>query len=638
MPRRRPDRTTLRHARDLLLERGEIPLCDAVTPLIARSWKRSLDAGVSPHGKLTDVRRLDDAEFVRAREQRSELLSFARPIMNYLLRASRDAGGIVILADERAFVLEAMGDADFLTRAERVALAPGASWNERYRGTNGVGTSLVEGHSVVVCGAEHFLNRNSFLSCTSVPVLGPDGTTLGAVNVSLTERMHHPHTLGLVEGAARIMEIKIFLAHHSRNLRLRLHPDAAGLGTFAEGIVALTDGGKLVGANQAGLAYLGLRAEDLRTIVSIETLLPIRLSDLIDWSRQRPGEPMLVTLPDNERLFMRVDVPAPTVPRGQPPLERRAKPRDALDDLRTGDEQIAAAIDKARKLLIKPIPILLHGEPGVGKKRFARALHDSGSRRTGPFVVLNCAGVGSGEIDAELFGRISLDGCDAVAGAMREADGGTLFLDGIESLPRRVQLCLLGALNNKRIVPIGSGTSVSADFHLISSTNCDLKSALEDGTFGPDLYYLLVGFTLHLPPLRIRQDLPALISREIEDLAPSKGICLDAAVSTAFAEYSWPGNLRQLRNVLAAACLLLDEGETRIVWKHLPCDLLHELRGRALSRAVNENCPAESLREQSLLTMERTLALCGGNYSEAARRLGISRATLYRKIRRPGAH
>lgn len=635
MPRHPPDRTALNRARDLLLERGELPLSAAVTPLIARSWKRSLEAGVSPQGKLTDVRRLDDAEFARAREQRHELLSIARPVMNYLLRTSRDAGGIVILADERAFVLEAMGDANFLTRAERIALAPGASWSERYRGTNGVGTALVEGHSVVVNGAEHFLHRNGFLSCTAVPISGPDGALLGAINVSLTERMYHPHTLGLVEGAAKVMEIRLFAARHARNLRLRFHPDAAGLGTFGEGIVALTDDGALLGANQAGFAYLGLRPEDLRTIVSIEKVLPIRLIDLIDWSRHRPGEPMLVALPDGERLFMRVDEPAPVVRRGQPTVERRARPRDALEDLKTGDERFGAAVDKARKLMAKPIPLLLYGEAGVGRECFARALHDSGSRRNGPFVALNCAGIGASEIDARLFGRVSPNRCDAITGALLEADGGTLFLNAIEALPRVTQLSLYEALRTKRFSPIGGGTSVQADFHLVSSTSCDLRSAIDGGSFGPDLYYLLAGFTLHLPPLRARQDLPTLISRRLEEFAPGRGIVLDPAVATAFSEYSWPGNLCQLSNVLSAACLLLDEGESRIGWRHLPCDLVQELRNQALGGTREERSTASSLRDQTLDTMERTLALCAGNYSEAARRLGVSRSTLYRKLRKP---
>lgn len=342
---------------------------------------------------------------------------------------------------------------------------------------------------------------------------------------------------------------------------------------------------------------------------------------------------MLVTLADGERLFMRIELPTVTTARSVPATDRRVRPRDALDELDTGDERLATAIDKAHKLVGKPIPLLLQGEPGVGKERFARAVHASGPRHDSPFVTVNCAGLLPNLVEAELFGYAATLCRDAVLGHIREAEGGTLFLDEIELLPLPAQKQLLKMLIEHRINPIGAEESVAVDIVLICATHSNLKAAIEAGQFDADLYYRINGLTLQLAPLRERQDFPALVARLLEELAPGRGISLDPAVATAFAEYAWPGNLRQLNNALRTAIALLDEGETRIAWTHLPDDLAEELRWRVPPAPAGTGEETENLRELSQATIERAIALSRGNMSEAARRLGISRNTLYRRMR-----
>ena len=309
MTAQKPDRAALRRARDLMLERGELPLGYLVTTLLARSWRRSVDAGLAPDGRLADACRLDDAELMRARERQHDLIAHARPVMQYLHAQTRDSGSMVTLADDRGVLLQALGDPDFLTRADRVALSPGASWHEQHRGTNAIGTALAEGRPLVVHGGEHFLERNGFLSCAAAPLMAPDGSLLGILDISGDERQHHPHTFGLVRTAAQMVENRLFEAFHARNIRIRFHPMAEGIGTFSEGIAALSDDGWIIGANQAGLVFLGIRAGDLNA-TPLSRILPLRFEDLLDWNRRRPGEPMLITLADGERLFMRVEPPS----------------------------------------------------------------------------------------------------------------------------------------------------------------------------------------------------------------------------------------------------------------------------------------------------------------------------------------
>lgn len=624
----KPDRATLRRARDLMLERGAVPLGYLVNALLLRSWQRSAEAGLTPSGRLPDVCRLDEPQLTRARERRHELMSLARPVMEYLHASTRDTDSMVILADDKGVLLHSLGDPDFLSRAERVALCPGVSWAERHRGTNGVGTVLAEGRSLTVHGGEHFLERNGFLSCAAAPVMAPDGQLVGVLDISGDERQYHPHTLGLVRAAAQTIENRLFEASHSRSLRIRFHPLAEGIGTFAEGICAITEDGWIVGANQSGLGMLGLRAGDLRA-TPLTRILKTRMEDLLEWGRRRPGEPMLLNLHDGSSLFVRVE-PAtssrPAAPTPPPPRQR-----DALDALDTGDERIEAAIGKAHKLVGKPIGLLLQGEPGVGKESFARACHASGPRHDGPFVSVNCCALLPSLVEAELFGYPPSLCREGSLGRIREADGGTLFLDGIESLPRSVQAPFLKALHDQKVMPIG-GEPVKVDFVLIAATHLNLKSEVEAGNFDADLYYRVNGLTLQLPPLRERHDFPAILARMLEEIAPGRGVALDPAVATAFSGYAWPGNLRQLNNALRAACALLDDDETHIDWKHLPDDLVEELRWQVPPpQAVAE--ATENLRELSVATINRAIALSRGNMSEAARRLGISRNTLYRRLR-----
>ena len=628
----KPDRSALRYARDLMLERGELPLSYLVNALLARSWRRSIDAGLMPDGRLNDHGRLDSRSLEQACDKHHELLAHARPVMDFLHAQTRDSDSMVILADDKGVLLQALGDPNFVNRAERVALAPGASWHERHRGTNAIGTALAEARPLVVHGGEHFLERNGFLSCAAAPLIGPDGSVLGVLDISGEERRHHPHTFGLVRAAAQMVENRLFDAFHAESIRLRFHTRAEGIGTFAEGIAAVTEDGWILGANQAGLVFLGLRAADLR-ITPLAQILPVRMSELLDWSRRCPREPIHVTLADGERLFVRVDrvqaASGPVVPSDGRPARHR---QDALDRLDTGDKRLAAAIEKAHKLIDKPIPLLLHGEPGVGKESFARACHASWPRRNGPFIVVNCAALQPSLIEIELFGYAPTPGRPGSQGCIREADGGILFIDEIELMPRSVQTRFLEVLEQHRLTPI-DGEPAPVDVMLITATHSDLKAEIEAGRFDPDLYYRINGLTLNLSPLRERQDLPALVARLLNELAPDRNVSLDPAVAEAFTEYAWPGNLRQLTNALRTACALLDADQNRINWEHLPDDLVEELRWRVPHSAAADGDMTANLRELSQAAIERAIALSHGNMSEAARRLGISRNTLYRRLR-----
>jgi transcriptional regulator with PAS, ATPase and Fis domain len=295
---------------------------------------------------------------------------------------------------------------------------------------------------------------------------------------------------------------------------------------------------------------------------------------------------------------------------------------------------MAAAAGRARRVLDKPIALLLQGESGAGKEVFARAVHQSSGRAGRPFIAVNCAALPEALIEAELFGyrpgAYTGASRDGAPGRIREAQGGTLFLDEIGDMPLSLQARLLRVLQDREVVPLGGGKPVAVDFRLVCATHRNLAAAIEEGSFREDLYYRLNGLTLQLPPLRERQDLAALTAHLLRELLPERELCLTPDLQRAFAAYRWPGNLRQLHNALRTACALVDDGEAQIGWAHLPDDLAAALRCPA--PAVPAQADPAGLRAQAERSVRLVVQDCACNLSEAARRLGISRNTLYRKM------
>jgi transcriptional regulator of acetoin/glycerol metabolism len=624
----------IREARRQLLERGEVD-AGLVDDSVGRSWRRSHAFGLAPTGRMPGAPHASAAQLARAIEQQHELVAHARPVMQYLCEQTCDDEGMVILADANGMLLQALGEASFVDRAQRVALRPGASWHEQWRGTNAIGTALAEATPVTVRGGEHYLERNGFLTCTAAPIVDPAGRVLGVLDVSGDQRGYHRHTLALVRSAARMIEHRLFDTRHAAGLRLRLHEQPEGIGTLAEGLIALSEDGWIVGADASALAMLGLGVRDIgaRTVeavlqIDVETLCraarasgpalrPLRRSDgLVLWARIEAGRSVLLSVPAS-------------APRAAP-----AQADDALAALDTGDLAMQAAVERARRVADKAIALLLQGESGAGKEVFARALHASSTRRDGPFVAVNCAAVPEALIEAELFGyrpgAFTGASRDGAPGRIREAHGGTLFLDEVGDMPRPLQARLLRVLQDRHVVPLGGGKPVAVDFRLVCATHRHLRAELEAGRFREDLYYRINGLTLELPPLRERSDLPQLIARVLRQIVPDRELALDPELARAVTGYRWPGNLRQLHNALQTACAMLDAHEARIEWRHLPDDLAADLRELPARREVLDE--AADLRVLSERTVRQVVAECAGNRSEAARRLGIGRNTLYRKL------
>ena len=641
----RPVPSQRREARRQLMNRGSLPP-DLIQPELARSWLRSWESGLQPCGRLPGAPHASGAQLARALELQCELVAHARPVMEFVFEQTRGTDSMVILAGADGMLLHAAGDLQFVSRAERVALRPGASWHEQYRGTNAIGTALTDDCAVVVHADEHYLERNGFLTCAAAPIHDPMGRLLGALDLSGDRRVYHRHTLGLVRSAARMIEHRLFDTRHDLRqwggLRLRFHAQPEGLGTVTEGLLAVREDGLLAGANRTALELLGLGWQDLES-TRLDSVLLEPLAQLLHWCQRSSHIPRVVHTRSGQAVWVRVEAGRlPQAPQRAPiTAVPEAEPADALAALDIGDAVLHAAIARARKVMGKPIALLLKGESGVGKELFAHAVHNSGPRQTQPFVAVNCAALPENLIEAELFGYLggAFTGAkrEGAPGRIREAHGGTLFLDEIGDMPLSLQARLLRVLQDRQVVPLGGGKPVPVDFALVCATHRNLPIEIQAGRFREDLYYRLNGLTLQLPALHQRTDLDQLLARELQQLVPDRSVTISTDLRQIFHRYRWPGNMRQLANALRTACALLEPHETVIGWGHLPDDLAQALQAPA---APAETRPVElaegvapDLHTTSRLTVARAVSACEGNLSAAARSLGISRNTLYRKLR-----
>lgn len=642
-------------ARKFFFDRGSVPP-GTVPEAVERSWRRCLDAGLDA-GRRPVFEPVESARLRQLREQSHLLTARAQPVMETLYEQIAHTASMVILTDTQGMILHSLGDDDFVTRAQQVALQPGVIWDEDHNGTNAIGTALVEKTAVTVNGSEHFFPANHFLTCSAAPILDPFGVLIGALDVSGDHRGHQPHTLALVRMSAQMIENHLFREQFPGLLLLHFHARPEFIGTLCEGIVAFAPDGRFVSGNRSGLFQLGLTLPDLRKHtfdslfdVPMHMAMPRARHDGFMTLKMHTGvrvfakaqmhgaaKGKIVQLDDFKRVPARVE--ADSGVSGAP----------SLDCLNSGDPRIAAAVTKVRRVLGRDITVLIQGETGTGKEWFAKAMHEDGPRRNNPFVAVNCAAIPEGLIESELFGYEE----GAFTGARRkgapgkilQADGGTLFLDEIGDMPLALQARLLRVLQERTITPLGSTRTYPVDVALVCATHRKLRELIAQGKFREDLYYRLNGLVVTLPPLRERTDLPELVRRLLErEARRGEQVEIGAEVMDLFRRHPWPGNLRQLHNLLRTALAMVDD-DGLVTRDHLPDDFLDELGDAGPAAVLLPLQPAaEPIRSTAMATgsledleataIQRAVEFHRGNISAAARELGISRNTLYRKLQR----
>ena len=621
----------MEQARELFFGQGRDP-APWIAPHISRSWQRSRPVD----HRAIDPEPMSLALLHERREQAIRLLNCAQPELDGLAEHAIGNGCVVVLSDASGLILEEVGSPDFLPKAQRIALQPGVEWSENHRGTNAIGTALAEREALMVLGGEHYLSQNGGLGCAAAPIFTGRGEVAGALDISGETLRVNPHALGLVRMAAQQVEHRMLLSE-ARGHVLRFHARPALIGTAREGLMVI-EGGRIAAANRVALELFGRSWEGL-----LDLDAELFLGE--NWPRMEHRRSLL-TLPGGRQI-------ATVMERSETPGRSNATARrttSAPGPVRAADD-VQPLLDKAVRVLNEGVPVMVNGETGSGKEVFSRRLHAASRRSAGPFVAVDCASLPETLIESELFGydEGAFTGArrKGMAGRIREAHGGVLFLDEIAEIPLALQTRLLRVLEERVVRPLGGGQGVAVDFDLVCATHGHLPALVAAGRFRADLMYRVAGFTVALPSLSQRSDRHALIERLfMEAGGAARQLRLEADALAVLAAYRWPGNVRELRSTLRTVVALADAGDS-VTAAALPAHLrgMHthvEMPCAAGAAAFTPPPPTEPLVAITRHAIDEALKACEHDVAKAARQLGVHRSTVYRHLARergtPSAH
>ena len=615
--------------------------------LIRDSWNRCLDYGLT-HSTPPRFDRPGEGEVAALLDSQHLLVSTTqREVLPYYENILANSNCLIMLADSQGRLLHSWGDRRFIEPERAGGFVPGASWQERGIGTNAIGTVLASGESVHIQRDEHFLKANRFMAGSASPLYDAERRLIGVLDVSSDSYLPPAHTLGMVKVMSQAVENRLILSLFGDDyFQLTVTISQDNLDSQWAGLLVFDEAGEVVSANRRADSLLGVRL----TRMNLTQLFDVSLMQLLD---QPEGQPFvlraagrsrfhgLITRPRRPRVQARDFRLPPSAPAARPVSPEREGCTLDLRAIDLGDPRVHKALRQAERMLDRDIPILVHGETGVGKEVLVKALHRASTRAERPLVAVNCAAIPAELVEAELFGyeKGAFTGANPKGslGLIRKADGGILFLDEIGDMPPGVQARLLRVLQERRVQPLGSSESYPVDVQLISATNRSLRADVEAGRFRRDLYYRIAGLPISLPPLRERTDKAALFQRVLAmHREPHQPDGLDDEVLALFERHPWPGNLRQLASVIQVALVLADDEPIRP--EHLPDDFFADLAEGGEQRAADHGCAPVTDLVRLAGDLPAQLAACGGNISHLARQLGVSRNTLYKRLREQGLH
>ncbi|MCO8309219.1 sigma-54-dependent Fis family transcriptional regulator [Pseudomonas mandelii] len=595
--------------------------------IIQDSWSRCRAFGLDHQSAPAFDQLPADGIAQLLESQHSLVQTTHQEVLPYYENILSNSNCLIMLADNQGQVLTSWGTQRFIEPSLTRGFSAGASWMERCSGTNAIGTALACEQAVHIEHDEHFLKANRFMTGSAAPIFDAERKVIAVLDVSSDSYLPPSHTLGMVKMMSQTVENRLILnLFHGQHFQLTFNTGLNNLDSQWAGLLIFDETGQVLSANRRADNLLGISL----TRVSVESLFKVSLLELLN---QPDGLPFALQASGRNRFQCLLKRPK------QAPIQARvfaeatvaAPAAISLNTLHFGDSRVEKAVRQAERLLEKDIPLLIHGETGVGKEVFVKALHQASSRSKQPFIAVNCAAIPAELVESELFGyeKGAFTGANQKGsiGLIRKADKGTLFLDEIGDMPLPTQARLLRVLQERCVQPVGSSELFPVDIRIISATNRSLREQVQLGRFREDLYYRIGGLTLELPPLRERSDKEALFKRLWDQhREPSQWAGLSREVMALFNRHPWPGNLRQVSSVMQVALAMAEEQPVRL--EHLPDDFFVDLEMEPVDSPepiVVDLNDAEELNRQ--------LQAAGGNISHLARRLGVSRNTLYKRLR-----
>jgi PAS domain S-box-containing protein len=639
---------------------GEKDSCELRTQIV-ESWLRCNLEGVNPY----DTRyhqSLDNIALSELLNKKNKLIRVAKPFMENLYKFVAGSGFVVVLTDENGYIMEMFCDESTLKDPMTTNFVRGASWHEYEAGTNAIGTALAIGSPIQVSGAEHFCQKHHCLTCSAAPIMDPSGQVIGILDMSGASHASHLHTLGMVVAAAEAIMAQLRIQQKNCELALINNRLRNFFNTVSDGVLIIDKQKILTELNPAARTILGNSADNV---------IGTPVDRILDFRAPRGS------LLSTDERFADVEVMVDTkdgachcLASGEPVMNELGEVTGGIIILRhikqvqnlvnrfsgyyatlqfsdiIGESiEIREAIRLATLSASTTSNILLQGESGTGKEIFAQAIHNRSAQNGGPFLALNCGAIPRELIGSELFGYEE----GAFTGAKRGgkpgkfelASGGTLFLDEIGDMPLEQQISLLRVIQEKKVARIGSDKMIPVNVRLICATNKNLLQEVERGAFRHDLFYRLNVMSITIPPLRNRvKDIPLLFTHFLEKLGRDWGVKFDVELEVFdyLNQYKWKGNVRELQNVVERAASLAENGIISL--QQLPVEFYasfsHSSHGPIMQSTKsfdNREQRQQLLRDTEKSRIVNLLNIHAGNVSRVAREMGLSRKTLYNKMR-----
>ena len=620
---------------------------------ILHSWERSRKAGADPFMKeITTV--LKGSELDKLLEENAELIRTSEPFLKQLYHCIEGSQFVCTLCGSQGYILKIVGDNRTINNVRRGKFIVGALANENSIGPNGIGTVLIHHKPTQVFATEHYCISFHKYTCSGAPIHNREGNIIGVLNMTGPYQEANPHTLGMVAAAAHAIENLLQVKEAFNECQISESFQQTVISSITEALIAVDQNGYVQLINKNARKMLGLNpsvalGKHIREVMgsSNKSFLKKVCNNkcLIDEEvtiTNEDGSSSDYTLTFNlihsplKYIIGKVIV-LNEIKRARTLVSKMsgAKAKITFSEIIGQNDEFQETIRLARIASQSTSNVLLLGESGTGKDIFAQAIHNNSERRSGPYVVINCAAIPRDLIASELFGYIE----GAFTGSKRGgnpgkfeiADGGTIFLDEIGEMPLELQTSLLRVIENKELMRIGGKKLRSIDVRILAATNKNLADNVSSGAFREDLYYRLNVFTIRIPPLRERRDdIPYLVDRFVKDISNTmsrKITSVDKNVLDILANHSWPGNVRELQNVIERAINIAPENK-------LTANLLSEdvTRAPRKQQYAQDNYSMKDIERQIIEKMIKA------NVSKAdiAKKMNISRSTLYRKLEQYG--
>lgn len=643
-------------------ENHSMPQVDSdMRSFIYDSWKRSKAFNISPL-KVKD-KLLSPEEIVYTQKENQTLMRVAHSYIQHLYSFIKGTNFVLALADAKGFVIDLVGDDTMIqTRTKQSGLRIGCCRSEEYAGTNGIGTCLTLGKPLQIWGCEHYISPHHGYVCSAAPIRDPNGKIIGCLDVVGPIGLPHNHTLAMVSASADGIEKEMKMIEAYERIATSNRQLVSTIQAIDNGVILLDKEGNISQYNERACQIFRLPKNGLSNA---------NLTDVIDTKRSSfnplkaaaniQNREIYFTNHNNEQISLMLSLSVIKDKYNKKigtvlvfselgnfhKLVNRLSGFNAtytFDSIQGRSPEIRAVKKMAQTSATSHSNVLILGESGTGKELIAQAIHNASSRCNGPFIAINCGSLPKALIESELFGYES----GSFTGANKEgqpgkfelADGGTIFLDEIGDMPLELQASLLRVLQSKEVVRIGGKKATKIDVRIMAATNIDLQDSVKKKKFRADLYYRLNVLYIHIPPLKERRsDIILLANHFLRTVSQTMGKNvkeIDPQAKKCLAEYSWPGNIRELENVIERAVNLASS--PFITCSELPADIVNpaaHLETTYETQAVDDTT-ADILNTKDATSSIRILTSAleaeRGNVSRAAERLGISKRTLYRRI------